>query len=1164
MKKRSLLLLPFLIFTMSLAGCRKSNSGSKTVEVTDVSLDKETLELEVGKTATLTATVSPDDATDKTVTWSSSAATIASVSTAGLVTGVKAGEAKIYADAGDFRATCTVTVKSSGQATTTYVVTFDSNGGSAVAAQNVESGAKATKPNDPTREGYTFLGWYNGDVAFDFNTPITANLILVAKWQQESIAKFTVTFNSDGGSAVESQQVESGAKATKPADPTKSGYTFVGWYNGEVAFDFNTPITADITLTAHWLAESVDVYQVKFGTKDAITLSPIEKDDDDAENMTLKLKGTASVKAGETIAFTLNGEAIKPGDENEAGKEHNGNNTAGSYEEGYTVHNDAEADVYLKVYDNGYSFWLTGYVADADDEDSFSYKIGDADAVEFDLSSAEDILGEQDADGNKEVLGKQYKATIKDVEAGAQISFFDGDTQVAPGASGTGNNVKTVDAQKYLEVISTIDSDGKDLYFKVYDEDAYNPGHRGYDVWLEGYVAPTVTGIKAEYTDYVVVGDELSKSAIAVSKVYSDGEEVALTSEELETINLYSDEACEYSIDDHFDGAKTVESLVNRELPFYVKFGDFVAKASIYVHYQYYVFYNNGDSWTEVEMVVNPGNEGEVFITGLELKIGAEFVIRLGENDWRNATSLKDSSNGVEDAGGDNHNFKTLATGKFDIYAELNQQGGVYVAKQEEQVTQKGIAASYSGGNIHVGDSLDTAKLTLSKVYSDDTKVVIGDETELAAVKYYVDSAFETEFKLSHEFSEAEIGEHTIYVKIGDYSTSFVLTVAKESYTYKIGEATAVEFDLTTAQDIMIDTDDDGEADKKIGTQYEATVTVEAGDIIYFAHDGEDVYPGDGGDAGNNVSYDGTTKLLTVVQAATGVGIYLKCYEDGGYAVWLSGYTEPKWVALINDVETQVGTNASGELTLLKIELEANDELLFSKDGVGTRGYTDLKADLPPARKANFEAGENNELVVKTAGYYDFYVDLEEGIWVVAYTTLTITNFPSSKTAEHYGVHAWGGADDAATYEGTLSGTTITATIPNDATGFLVASWNGEFNWDTLVYKSSDISLVSGQTEYALPDLAERVTYTVNNIPSEYTTGHDLYFHVWGGSDGSQSIKGTLSGTTLTADLPNDITGFLVLVVKEGAGVVWDGDNFVGQTNDLTPGTTTINWPGLK
>ena len=78
------------------------------------------------------------------------------------------------------------------------------------------------------------------------------------KFKTKSLYK-TVTFNSNGGSAVAAQTVDNGGKATKPADPTKSGYTFGGWYTDSgctAAFNFNSAVTADMTLYAKWNTNS--------------------------------------------------------------------------------------------------------------------------------------------------------------------------------------------------------------------------------------------------------------------------------------------------------------------------------------------------------------------------------------------------------------------------------------------------------------------------------------------------------------------------------------------------------------------------------------------------------------------------------------------------------------------------------------------------------------------------------------------------------------------------------------------------------------------------------------------------------------------------------------------------------------------------------------------
>lgn len=68
---------------------------------------------------------------------------------------------------------------------TIFTVTFNSDGGSEVPAQKVVKGMPCTEPTDPTKEDYTFTGWYKGTstTAFDFSTAITANTTLKAKWE---------------------------------------------------------------------------------------------------------------------------------------------------------------------------------------------------------------------------------------------------------------------------------------------------------------------------------------------------------------------------------------------------------------------------------------------------------------------------------------------------------------------------------------------------------------------------------------------------------------------------------------------------------------------------------------------------------------------------------------------------------------------------------------------------------------------------------------------------------------------------------------------------------------------------------------------------------------------------------------------------------------------
>jgi len=131
----------------------------------------------------------------------------------------------------------------------TYNVIFDAQNGSAVSAYTVGSGSVLTKPADPVKEGYVFGGWLKGTTAFNFTTKVTTDLTLTAKWTPVT---YTVTFDSQGGTAKAAAKVSYGNKVAKPTNPTKSKFTFGGWYLGNDLYDFNTPVTGNFTLTARW------------------------------------------------------------------------------------------------------------------------------------------------------------------------------------------------------------------------------------------------------------------------------------------------------------------------------------------------------------------------------------------------------------------------------------------------------------------------------------------------------------------------------------------------------------------------------------------------------------------------------------------------------------------------------------------------------------------------------------------------------------------------------------------------------------------------------------------------------------------------------------------------------------------------------------------------
>ncbi|RKD24752.1 InlB B-repeat-containing protein [Caminicella sporogenes] len=131
-----------------------------------------------------------------------------------------------------------------------YTVKFLDDKGNILKEEDVVRGTSATAPIVPEKEGYKFIGWDK-----EFNN-VTSNLIVTAQYE---IKKYTIKYNSNGGSEVSDQIVNYNEKAIEPSVPTRIGYTFGDWYADEeltTPYDFNIPVTSDITLYAKWIKKS--------------------------------------------------------------------------------------------------------------------------------------------------------------------------------------------------------------------------------------------------------------------------------------------------------------------------------------------------------------------------------------------------------------------------------------------------------------------------------------------------------------------------------------------------------------------------------------------------------------------------------------------------------------------------------------------------------------------------------------------------------------------------------------------------------------------------------------------------------------------------------------------------------------------------------------------
>ncbi len=128
-----------------------------------------------------------------------------------------------------------------------YTVSFNSDGGSSVASQTVDWGTSASITT-PTRDGYAFKGWFLPNGTQYTNQAIKSNTSLTARWERN---RFTITFNPDGGSAVDNKAVMLN-NSIPLTTPTKEGYNFKGWFMSDGTQYTNQPVTDDMTLTARW------------------------------------------------------------------------------------------------------------------------------------------------------------------------------------------------------------------------------------------------------------------------------------------------------------------------------------------------------------------------------------------------------------------------------------------------------------------------------------------------------------------------------------------------------------------------------------------------------------------------------------------------------------------------------------------------------------------------------------------------------------------------------------------------------------------------------------------------------------------------------------------------------------------------------------------------
>ena len=203
----------------------------------------------------------------------------------------------------------------------TYTVTFNSNGGSEVAAQKIESGKYAAEPEDPVKEGFSFDGWFSDEALtalFDFaNTAVMADVTLYAGWEEaqagpsDGSGKATFYWNydvdgsgttNDAGDIYQTVSFNYGTNISKVADPAREGYVFGGWYLEDGA-EYNrlAKYKADVNAYAKWV--------IKY-TFEAERTQLTGLDYDCEENQVYDTVTEGGLKVGVALSGSCNGAAM--------------------------------------------------------------------------------------------------------------------------------------------------------------------------------------------------------------------------------------------------------------------------------------------------------------------------------------------------------------------------------------------------------------------------------------------------------------------------------------------------------------------------------------------------------------------------------------------------------------------------------------------------------------------------------------------------------------------------------------------------------------------------------------------------------------------------------------------------------------------------------------
>ena len=156
-----------------------------------------------------------------------------------------------------------------------FTITFDTQGGSEVKPITIAEGAKITLPRNPTKEGYIFDGWYLSDEfieKFNATQTISSNITVYAKWRLPFEDEVFVSFNTNGGDAIQGYYAIVGTKINLPVAPSRIGFDFDSWQYGDDKYPAGATFVVpnkNVEMVAIWNSQNLRyvTYDTNGGTE---------------------------------------------------------------------------------------------------------------------------------------------------------------------------------------------------------------------------------------------------------------------------------------------------------------------------------------------------------------------------------------------------------------------------------------------------------------------------------------------------------------------------------------------------------------------------------------------------------------------------------------------------------------------------------------------------------------------------------------------------------------------------------------------------------------------------------------------------------------------------------------------------------------------------------